>query len=296
MNFMITGGTGFLGTHLTKALKKQGHHVFILTRSADQHEDQDNETYIDYDVQVNQLPQIYAVINLAGDSIFGYWSENKKERILSSRIETTEKVIQMMEQMDNKPTVFISGSAVGFYGMSDEVIFTENTVTPGDDFLAQVVISWEKTASQANKLGIRTIYTRFGIILGEKGALPLMSLPVKLGVGGKIGKGDQWMSWIHAQDAVNMIIYCVLHDHIEGPINVTSPEPQRNKAFMIKLAKSLRRPYFIPAPAFLIKIAMGEMSQLITKGQYVLPQKACDHGFKFLYPTLEQALNQIIKE
>lgn len=293
MNILITGGTGFVGKRLTETLKKQGHHVFILTRSVEKHQNIANETYLDYTYPVDTLPDMYAVINLAGESLFGYWSESKKERILSSRIETTEKVIHLMKQMKHQPTVFISGSAVGFYGTSTELIFTEKTNTSGNDFLADVASRWEKIASQAEHLGIRTVYTRFGVILGDQGALPLMSLPVKLFLGGKIGNGEQWMSWVHVDDVVNLILFCINNATIEGPVNVTSPEPKRNKAFLKTLAKVLKRPYWFPTPAPLMKVAMGEMSELITNGQYVLPQKAIDHGFEFSYPQIEAALSEI---
>lgn len=293
LNILITGGTGFVGKRLTQVLKKQGHHAFILTRSVDKHENKSNETYLDYECSINQFPHMSAVINLAGDSLFGYWTESKKERILSSRVDTTEKVIDLMKQMKHKPEVFISGSAVGFYGMSSEMIFTEDTSAPGDDFLAKVVVAWENTASQAVKLGIRTVYTRFGVIMGEEGALPLMSLPVKFFAGGKIGDGSQWISWIHVDDVVNLILFSIHNHAIKGPINVTSPEPKRNKEFMKILAKVLKRPYWFPTPAPLMRIAMGEMSQLITDGQYVLPQKALDNHFEFLYPRAEDAFREI---
>lgn len=293
MNILITGGTGFVGTKLTEILKKQNHHVFILTRSAENQENQENETYISYDFPAEQLPDIYAVVNLAGASLFGYWSDSKKESIISSRIETTEKVINLIKRMDNRPKVFVSGSAVGFYGMSNEMIFTEATTQPGNDFLAEVATKWERAASQAEKLGIRTVYTRFGVILGKEGSLPLMSLPVKFFAGGKIGSGEQWLSWVHVDDVVNLIIFALNNNAIEGPINVTSPEPKRNKDFMKILSDSLHRPYWFPTPAFLMETTLGEMSQLIINGQYVLPQKALDHDYKFLYPKVKDAFREI---
>ncbi|HLS10406.1 NAD-dependent epimerase/dehydratase family protein, partial [Lentibacillus sp.] len=169
MNIMITGGTGFVGRHLTKALTEKEHVVYILTRTPANHTNTDKISFISYDHPVEDLPRIQAVINLAGDSLFGYWTERKKAVIRSSRIDTTQKVIRMMEQMEQKPDVFISGSAVGFYGTSEEHIFTEETIKPGDDFLASVVVEWEQTAKQAEQLGVRTVYTRFGVIMGNEG-------------------------------------------------------------------------------------------------------------------------------
>ncbi|WP_188456819.1 TIGR01777 family oxidoreductase [Virgibacillus oceani] len=293
MNILITGGTGFVGGHLTKELTKQNHHVYILTRSPDKHTNTNLITFIGYEHDINTLPVIDKVINLAGDSLFGYWSKKKKETILSSRIETTQTVIDFMKQMNSKPSTFINGSAVGYYGTSEDLIFTEDTTNPGDDFLASVVVKWEKTASQASDMGIRTVYARFGVILGEEGALPYMCLPVKLFAGGKIGDGEQWVSWVHIEDVVQLILFCLNNDYIEGPVNITSPNPNRNKEFTKTLANILKRPYWLPAPAPIIRTVIGEMSLLITKGQYVLPKKAESNNYQFVYPYLEDALRQI---
>lgn len=202
-----------------------------------------------------------------------------------------------MKNMDVKPEVFISGSAVGYYGVSDDIMFTEETEKPGDDFLADVVVAWENTAKQAEDMAIRTVFARFGVILGrDGGALPLMSLPTKLFVGGKIGKGEQWTSWIHIDDVVDMLIFTIENEHISAALNVTAPTPSRNKEFNQILAKSLRRPYWFPTPGLLVHTVTGEMSQLVLKGQYVLPNKAIENGFQFTYPTLELALNQLFAD
>lgn len=293
MNILITGGTGFVGKHLTKSLIMKGHHVYILTRSPEMHTNSSKITYLHYDGAVDQLPTIYAVINLAGESLFGYWTKEKKAAILSSRINTTKMIVNLMRQMKVKPTVFISGSAIGFYGTSEEIIFTEKTTTAGDDFLAHVVLQWENTAMEAERLDIRTIYARFGVILGDEGALPLMRLPVKLFAGGRIGNGEQWTSWVHIDDVVNLLIFCIVNQQTKGPLNVTSPNPMRNKEFTKTLAKVLKRPHWLPTPSLFIRLAMGEMSDLITKGQYVLPQKSLDHNFDFLYTNLEDSLRDI---
>ncbi|ALX48960.1 TIGR01777 family oxidoreductase [Lentibacillus amyloliquefaciens] len=292
MNIMITGGTGFVGTHLTKELTEKGHHVYVLTRSPEKRTDTNHIAYIGYDHPVKDLPRIHAVINLAGDSLFGYWTRKKKKVIRTSRINTTQKVIRMMEQMETKPDVFISGSAVGFYGTSEELIFTEQTINPGDDFLADVVVDWEQTAKQAEQLGIRTVYTRFGVILGQVGALPLMKLPVKMFAGGRIGNGEQWVSWVHIKDVVGLIHFCMFNEQINGPVNVTAPNPKRNKDFTRVLADILNRPFWLPAPAFMVWTAIGEMSLLIEKGQYVLPKKAKDFHYPFSYPDLKEALDE----
>ncbi len=292
MNILISGGTGFVGKKLVDKLTSLNMNTYILTRSPEKHVTAKNTHYISFD-NIDSLPSINAVINLAGESIFGIWTKNKKERIKSSRLEITEKLVTMMANMSSMPEVFISGSAIGFYGMSNELIFTEETTKPGTDFLANVVVEWENTAKQAENLSIRTVFTRFGVILGrDGGALPLMSLPTKLFFGGKVGSGEQWTSWVHIDDVVDLIIFALQNKNISGPLNITAPNPLRNKEFQQILAKSLRRPYWIPAPGPIIRMVTGEMSQLVLKGQYVLPKKALEHGYQFHYPTLNSALNQ----
>lgn len=208
---------------------------------------------------VQDFPAIYGVINLAGESLFGYWTEEKKKKIRQSRIEATRNLIELVSKLNEKPKVFINGSAVGYYGTSTEIIFTENTEKPGKDFLSSVVVDWEETAKTIEKMGIRTIYARFGIILGRKeGSFPLMALPVKLFVGGSIGDGEQWISWIHIDDAVNLLEFCIFNERMQGPVNVTATEPKRNKDFYRLMAKSYNRPYWFPAPKLFIKLARGK--------------------------------------
>lgn len=294
MNFLITGGTGFIGGHLKKHLIANNHHVFIVTRSPKQHKNTENETYISYDINPQELPEIFGIINLAGESLFGYWTEQKKQRILSSRMEATNQVIALVKKLKPQPAVFINGSAVGFYGSSMEHIFTENTTAPGDDFLSSVAVQWENTASEIEGLGIRTVYARFGIVLGKDGgSFPLMALPVKLFIGGKIGDGEQWISWIHIKDVVDLLEFCLFNEQISGPVNFTAPRPLRNKDFYQILAKSAKRPCWLPVPTLLIKTFLGEMGQLLTEGQFVLPQKALDHDFSFNYPLLKNAFKEL---
>ncbi|MFS0674637.1 TIGR01777 family oxidoreductase [Ornithinibacillus sp. 179-J 7C1 HS] len=293
MNYLITGGTGFVGKKLIQKLTSLNLNCYILTRTPEKYSNTELTTYITFE-EAFEMPRIDGVINLAGESLFGYWTKKKKEMIKTSRIETTQKLINLMKQMDHKPEVFISGSAVGYYGISDEKIFTEETKKPGEDFLADVVVAWENTAKQAEEIDIRTVYARFGVILGKDGgALPLMSLPTKLFIGGRVGKGEQWTSWIHINDVVDLIIFAVQNKNISGALNVTAPNPTRNKEFNQKLANSLHRPYWFPTPGLLIRIATGEMSQLVLKGQYVVPNKALENGFEFSYPTLDSALHQL---
>src|SRR5690625_896443 len=202
--------------------------------------------------------------------------------------------MQFVTSMETKPHVFISGSAVGYYGISDEMIYTENTFTSGDDFLAKVCAKWEKVAHTAEDLNIRTIYARFGVVFDKlQGALPLMALPFKFGLGGKIGKGEQYLSWIHIDDCIDLLMHALRNNNISGPLNVTAPYPIQNKEFTKILARQLFRPAFFRVPSTALKVALGDMSQLMTDGQYVLPQKALDTGYTYRYKHVNDALTAI---
>ncbi|MDL4841864.1 TIGR01777 family oxidoreductase [Aquibacillus rhizosphaerae] len=297
MKIAITGGTGFVGQQLTNALVKQGHKVFILTRSPDKHTETDCVYYIGWLSEVYQpeksLPKLDAIINLAGDSLFGYWTKTKKERIINSRIRATKNVLNLIDSMDQKPEVLINASAVGFYGTSETESFTEQTTVSGNDFLAEVANVWEDTAKHANEFGVRTVFARLGIVLGKDGALPLMAMPFKLFVGGKVSSGEQWMSWVHIHDVVGIIIHAINNKNIKGPINVTAPSPVRNIEFSKHLAQVLHRPYWLPVPSFAIRTLLGEMSILVLKGQYVKPQKALSNNYTFQFTKIDTALRDI---
>lgn len=296
MNILITGGTGFIGSRFVEKVVGEGHHVYVLTRNPKKHKDTQSITYISYQYSIKRLPFIHAVVNLAGESLFGYWTKEKKQSIIDSRIEVTEQLTKMMMQMKTKPHVFISGSAIGFYGTADNMIFTEKTESPSNDFLGDVTKKWEAAAHVAEDLGIRTVYSRFGVVLHkDAGALPQMALPVKYGVGGKIGSGEQWISWVHIDDCVNLLFFALMNEAIQGPMNITAPNPQRNKDFTETLAAILHRPNLMHVPSAVVKTVIGEMSQLITDGQYVMPKKAIEHGFIFHYEHLEDALADIYK-
>lgn len=296
MNILMTGGTGFIGGKLLEQLVLEGHHVHVLTRYPKKHTDTAYVTYISEKYPMKRMPFIHAVINLAGESIFGYWSKDKKKKMMNSRLDITDKLIKMMMHMDKKPNVFVSGSAVGYYGMSENTIFTEETTKPGNDFLANLSSKWENAAATAEDLGIRTVYTRFGIVLDKNnGALPYMALPFKMGAGGQIGSGEQWMSWIHIEDCIHLILFVLYNKSVEGPLNMTAPFPRQNQHFSSVIAKTLHRPNWFPIPSSLFKLTAGEMHQLITDGQFVYPQKALDNGFAFEYPHLEMALKEIFQ-
>ncbi|MFS0655802.1 TIGR01777 family oxidoreductase [Bacillus sp. 179-C3.3 HS] len=295
MNIAITGGTGFIGQHVTKVLEAEGHHLYILTRKPKKSE-QNHLHYVQWLTEgatpEHELPAIDAWVNLAGQSIFTRWTQQAKRDILSSRIEATKEVRRIIEAQDTKPSVHIQASAVGIYGTSDVKDFTEDASPAETDFLSYTSKRWEEEGQKIEALGIRTVYTRFGVVLGEKGTLPLMTLPYKLFAGGTIGSGSQWVSWVHVEDVAQLIAFAMKHDHITGPLNVTSPHPVQMRQLGQTIAKALGRPHWLKVPSFVIKTALGEMSLLVLEGQRALPKKALLSSYPFLYPELKEAILQ----
>lgn len=298
MKIAITGGTGFVGSELTDLLLQQGHEVFILSRSK-----QGTERGITYVQWLSenakpekQLEGIDALVNLAGESINnGRWTDKQKQKIYDSRMQATNEVLRILEALTVKPKVLVNASAIGIYPASKSTRYTEKSKEKGTDFLARTVRDWELKAKIAEKLHIRVAYGRFGIILGKKeGALPLMALPYKLFVGGPIGGGDNWMSWVHVKDVANALLFAIEHP-ISGPFNVTAPHAKRMKDFERTLASVLKRPYYFPVPSFALKFALGEKSQLVIEGQHVIPQVLLDEGYSFHFPNLEGALREIYR-
>ncbi|NDI34131.1 TIGR01777 family oxidoreductase [Chengkuizengella sediminis] len=303
MRIGVTGGTGFIGKHLTRNFLRQNHKVCILTRKPDSYQsDHKNLEYIGWSVDsinelVDKLEGMDVFINLAGESINnGRWTEQQKERIIKTRIQVTDTLMKLFSELYDRPKLFINASAVGYYGTSLKQTFIENDLSTSGDFLAKTVQKWEKHASKAENLGIRTVYTRFGIVLDkQEGALPKMVLPYKLFVGGKVGTGKQWLSWIHIKDVVNLIDFIIHNGEFEGAVNFTTPFPLQMNEFGKTIGEVLSRPHYLPAPSFALKMMLGEMSTLVLDGQKVLPNKAQQLGFKFEFPTLRETLMDIYR-
>ena len=297
MKVAITGGSGFVGKEITNQLTENGHEVYILTRSSKPSNDLVHmvKWLGEGDKPEEQLNGVDTWINLAGASINeGRWTEEQKQKIYDSRMKATDEVLRIIEAVSEKPTVLINASAIGIYPPSEQATYTEQSSPRGSDFLAETVEEWEKKAFQAEKYGTRVACGRFGIILGKnEGALPLMALPYKMGVGGKVGTGNQWVSWVHVSDVAKAVLYAIDNDDFKGPFNVTSPDPKQMNDFGKILGEILNRPHWIPVPAFALKLALGDKSQLVLEGQRVLPDKLLTHGFKFSYPDLQQALKNI---
>jgi uncharacterized protein (TIGR01777 family) len=295
MNLLITGGTGFIGSALCTRLLDEKHSIVVLSRHP--------ETIKLPIKAVSSLEHLTdddifnVVINLAGEPIADKrWSDQRKNRIYASRIVTTETLIAYLKKSINKPKLLISGSAIGYYGIdgTDDII-DENSGND-DSFSSELCQKWETAALKAESLGIRTCLLRTGIVLGKNGgALSKMLPPFKMGLGGKIGHGKQWMSWIHLDDLVGIIVYCINNDNLKGPINGTSPNPVINQVFTKTLGLALKRPTIFPMPKAVIKLLMGQMGEeLLLVGKRILPQKVLDAGYNFKYKTLEEALKNIV--
>ena len=303
MKIFITGGTGFVGTSLVKRLTDEGHWVTVLTRSSPKGRPAfKNVSFVQGDpltpgLWQEQVSGHDVVINLAGASIFSLWTNGRKQLIRDSRILTTQNLVNALSHLKGKKPVFISTSAVGYYGSHEHQILDE-TSPPANDFLGQLGQAWESAAQKAEKYGVRVVICRFGIVLGsEGGALSKMALPVKWFVGSPMGNGRQWFSWIHEKDLVEIFMFLIQQKSISGPINCTAPNPVTNREMTQALAKTLHRPLlFPPIPAFVLKLVLGEFSTTLVKGQRVVPERLLAEGYKFQFPNIHEALDDLLKQ
>jgi uncharacterized protein len=309
MNILMTGATGLVGTALVKKITAEGQTVYRLTR-AESPKSSAKEPGV-FDLPWNpssggiggsggsnslQVPaSVDAVINLAGAPVVsGRWTKERKALLRSSRVDTTRGLVSAIVKMEKKPRVLISASAIGYYGNRDEELVTENSA-PGTDFLAELAKEWENEAVKAEKFGVRVVLLRFGIILAKQGgALQKMMLPFKYGLGGKLGSGRQWTSWIGLQDVVAIIQEMLRNDNWSGPVNLVAPQAVRNSDLTKSLAKVLHRPAIFTVPAFALRLAMGEMAETLLGGVRVAPQVLERHDYRFIHANLDEALKAIV--
>lgn len=295
MKVAVAGGTGFIGRHLVRHLLEQGDEPVVISRRPAR--GPSPVRHLTWDLLEHApeaLEGIDAIVNLAGESINQRWTKAAKHRILLSRTETAKAVARMVERLKYKPKTVLNGSGISIYGSSLAGRFDESSPARITDFLAAVVEEWERAADGIR--GTRLVKLRTGIVLGaDGGAFPLMILPYKLGFGGRIGSGRQWLPWIHIEDMVRAIRYCLINEEIEGPVNCTAPHPVTMDEFGRTVGRVLNRPHWFPVPAGLLKMALGEMSVLLLEGQHAIPRKLLDHGFTFRYPALESAIQELVQ-
>jgi uncharacterized protein (TIGR01777 family) len=305
MRVFLTGGTGLIGSRLTKLLLGRGDVPVVLTRrygAARQQLGTQVELVEGDPMQpgpwMDSVAGCDAILHLAGENVFGKrWSAAFKQLLVDSRVKSTQNVVAALarspKRADGRPKVLVNASAIGIYGPHGDEEVDEDT-PPGDDFLARLCVEWETAARAAEPTGARLVIVRVGVVLdNEGGALTKMLTPFKLFMGGKQGSGRQWMSWIHHEDMTGLLLLALDHPEARGPLNGTAPSPVTNRDFTRALGQALHRPSFFPTPGFLLRLAVGEVAQVIVTGQRVLPRRALALGYNFKYPTLEPALKQL---
>jgi uncharacterized protein len=294
MKIAVFGGSGFIGQHLVRDLVQRGDEVMVVSRSS---RPPDHGVRFVTWAELKKQPELaegfHAFVNLAGESINQRWSKQAKSRIQHSRLEATRQVKELIDQLTEKPEVVVNGSGMSIYGYSEDAAFDDQSPPRRTDFLAQTVDAWERAADQIQ--GCRIVKLRIGLVLGTSGgAFPLMTLPYRLFVGGRVGSGKQWHSWIHIEDMTGIILYCIDDREISGSVNCTAPEPVTNDEFGRQAGIALGRPHWFPVPAILMKMLFGEMSEVLLEGQRVLPSKMIDLGYSFRYASIERAFNHLL--
>ncbi|MBI2953928.1 MAG: TIGR01777 family protein [Chloroflexi bacterium] len=302
MRIAITGATGFIGRRLCYALAERGDEVIAITRDAVRARRSlppdtrllewrgEPDATLDFDAL-----NVDAVVHLAGESLAGRWSEGRKRAIYGSRVLGTHGLLAGLELAKRRPRLVISGSAIGYYGDRGDERLDEGSA-PGNGFLAQVCKGWEAEAVKAEALGVRVVLIRSGIVLGPSGGvLAAMLTPFLLGLGGPMGSGRQWMSWIHLDDEVGLILHAIEREEIMGALNATAPEPVTNREFARSLGAVVRRPAMVPVPASMLRLVLGEASEMVLSSQRVLPARAEATGYRFRWSSLEAALKDCLR-
>jgi uncharacterized protein len=297
MKILVTGASGLVGQALVRSLESKGHGVLRLVRKAPAGGGEVRWDPSAGTIDAAALEGIDAAVHLAGENLAeGRWTEEKKRRIRESRVEGTRLISETLAALARKPEVLVSASAVGFYGSRGDEVLTERSAA-GDDFLAGVCREWEEATAAAEGAGLRVVHLRFGVILsGEGGALKKMLTPFRMGVGGKLGDGRQYVSWVTLDDAVAAIEHALSVESLSGPVNVVAPRPVTNEEFTKAMGGALSRPTFFPVPAFAARLAFGEMADAtLLSSQRAEPARLTESGFVFKYPEIEGALRHVLK-
>ena len=304
MRIVLSGGTGFIGSALLKRLKEEGHSTILLTRNleAGKRFSGDFVTVAPWDGKsvgawADYISGADAVVNLAGEPIVGKrWTNYQKARIIGSRLEATKAITSAITQSRKKPQVLVNASAIGYYGHVEKSDVTE-LHPKGRGFLGDTCEQWEEAARTAERWGVRVVRLRIGIVLEKDGgALQKMIPPFQFFMGGPLGSGCQWVSWVHRDDLVSIILFALEHPDLSGPVNAVSPHPVTMKEFCASLGKAMDRPSWAPVPSFVLRILLGEMSEVLLTGQRVMPKKLESSGYTFRYPNLGGALEAILKK
>jgi uncharacterized protein len=298
---VVTGATGMIGKALCSQLTLKGYELVVLSRNPEQARQSVPGAAVKWnpaDAQgewVGVLDGAFGVIHLAGAPVAGKrWTEQYKAELRNSRVVPTRTLVEAMNSVNQKPSVFVCGSAIGYYGPRDDTELDE-TAPPGNDFLGKLGLAWEHEGARAGTYGIRTVLLRTGVVFDrEAGALPKMVSPFRMYVGGPVLPGSQWFSWIHIDDEVGLILLALEDTRVSGPLNATAPQPQTNREFSTTIGKVLGKPSWLPVPGFALKILFGEMADTLTTGQRVIPRKALDLGYTFKFPTAEAALRDLL--
>ncbi len=295
MRIGIIGATGFIGSALARVASQRGHEVTAFTRQPGLSLPGFRETRpMAATGLAIDAAGLDALVNLAGESVLSRWTASKKQRIRESRIALTDRVVESISQAQNGPRILINASGTGAYGHRGEEILTESS-SRGSGFLADVCADWEAAAIKAESTGLRVVLLRTGMVLGKCGAAwPLLKRIFRFGIGGRLGNGNQWMSWIHLDDEVGLILHALENAQITGPLNLVSPNPVTNAAFTRAVAHAVHRPAILPAPAFGLRLALGELADVMLDSQRVEPRLALDSGYEFRHPGLDEALASLL--
>ncbi len=304
MRVAVIGGTGFIGQVVIRALRERGDAVIALSRDIFRAKEilGDGIELVHWEAGggtgpwTNEISLADAVVNLSGESIFAKrWDSAYKARIWRSRVDGTRQIVEAIGRQQQRPRILINASAIGVYGPRGDEPLDESSA-PGNDFLAQMVQAWEAEAAKAEALGVRVVRLRTGVVLEKSGgALAQMLPPFKMFLGGWMGTGKQYLSWIHRDDIMGIILYSLTHAEVHGPVNATSPHAVTNKQFSLALGRALHRPVLLPVPAFALKIMLGETAEAILSGQNVVPKAITAAGYQFKYPELDGALQSILQ-
>jgi len=313
LRLLIFGGTGFIGTALAEALSARGDEVWIVTRkqpesakSSDRATTVQYATWDDWEQSSARFEGFDAIVNLTGESINQRWTAAAKRRIVESREQAAARIAAVMRRMTAPPPVVVNASGISLYGHSldnvrgikntseDRAVFDENSPVNPADFLGDTVIAWEAAADKIP--AGRLVKLRIGLVIARSGgAFPLLRLPYRLFVGGRMGHGRQGMPWIHLQDMIGLILFSLDHPEVRGPLNAVAPEPVASDAFGRVLASAMHRPHWFPVPGAMLKLLLGEMSTLVLTGQLAMPRRALELGYEFAYPRLEDALRDLVR-